>query len=156
MRPGSVVESGFSMVAMLLLLALIMLGLSAAGPTWSHETRRDKERDLLRVGSLYALAIASYREASPGNAKQYPKKLEQLVLDGRYLGTHRHLRQLYADPVNPGQPWGLVRDRDGGIRGVYSLSEAPPLAEAAMDTGPVALPAAKHYFDWKFIAKATR
>jgi hypothetical protein len=68
--------------------------------------------------------------------------------------TLRHLRKVYSDPVNPGQPWGLLRDEEGRIRGVHSLSPTAPLAQGAVLLDDAELPAARRYSDWKFIAKA--
>ena len=120
MRPG---ERGYTFVAVLALLAVCMLGVSLAGPLWSERVKREREQELLRIGALYAQAIAAYRDASPGSLKQYPQRLEALLLDARYVGVQRHLRKLYGDPMNLGQPWGLVLDANQRIVGVYSLSQ---------------------------------
>jgi type II secretory pathway pseudopilin PulG len=133
-------------VAVLVLLALCMLGLSIAGPLWSQQVRREREQELQRIGNLYAEAIAAYYNASPGSLKQYPQRLEQLLADTRYVGLRRHLRTLYPDPVNPGQPWGLVLDAEQRIVGVYSRSEQAPITEGA----------GSRYADWKFIAKVKK
>jgi type II secretory pathway pseudopilin PulG len=151
MRAGE--QRGFTLVAALVLLALCMLGLSVAGPLWSQRVQRDREQDLLRIGTLYAQAIEDYHDLSPGSQKQYPPRLDVLLSDTRYVGARRYLRQLYPDPVDPGQPWGLVLDSEQRIVGVYSRSEKAPIAEGALDLGPVQLPPARHYADWKFIAK---
>jgi type II secretory pathway pseudopilin PulG len=142
------------LVAVLLLLALVSLGLAQAGPMWSDQVRREREQELLRVGTLYAQALASYRALSPGSLKQYPDKLEALALDARFVGTVRHLRKLYPDPVNPGMPWGTVKDPSGRIVGVYSQSEAQPLADRPMRWGGGLMPAARSYTDWKFLAQS--
>ena len=147
-------QRGYTLVAVLVLLALCMLSLAVAGPLWSQQVRREREQELLRIGALYAQALADYRAASPGSLKQYPSRLQDLLTDTRFVGTARHLRELYADPVNPGQPWGLVHDADGRIVGVYSLSQDAPLAERGVDLGVTVLGPAKHYADWKFIVKA--
>lgn len=147
-------QAGFTFVAVLLLLALCMLGLAVAGPLWSQQVKREREQELLRIGTLYAQALASYRDASPGSLKQYPKQLEALLLDTRFVGIRRHLRTLYADPVNPGQPWGMVLDTDGRVTGVYSLSPDVPIAQGSLDLGPFVLPPAQRYSDWKFMLKA--
>jgi type II secretory pathway pseudopilin PulG len=152
MRVGSP-QRGFTLVAVLVLLAVCMLGLAVAGPMWSQRVRREREQDLLQMGALYAQAIAAYYNSSPGSLKQYPRSLNMLLADARFVGTRRYLRQLYPDPVNPGQPWGLVVDSSQGIVGVYSRSEAAPIAGGPLDLGMVQLPAAQHYSDWKFLAQ---
>jgi hypothetical protein len=130
-----------------------MLGLSIAGPMWSQRVRHEREQQLLRMGALYAQAIAAYYNASPGSLKQYPPSMSALLSDSRFVGTRRYMRQLYPDPVNPGQPWGLVLDPQQRIIGVYSRSEAAPIAEGRLDLGVVRLDPAKHYSDWKFLAQ---
>jgi type II secretory pathway pseudopilin PulG len=152
MRRGRYRECGFAYVAVLALLALMGIGLAAVGPLWAEESRREQEDELLRVGQLYAEAIARYHGVSPGSAKRYPETLEQLLMDTRFVGTVRHLRSLYADPVS-GRPWGLVRDADGGIRGVFSRSEAPPLRTVPIVVGAVTLAPASRYSQWQFVAR---
>lgn len=150
MRSG---ERGFTYVWVMALIAVLGIGLAALGPLWSDDARRERERELLRVGQLYAQAIARYHQASPGSVKRYPPSLEHLVLDTRFVGTMRHLRRLYADPLDPSRPWGLLRAPDGGVRGVYSQSDQPPLRTEALDLGVTQLPAAQKYSDWQFVAK---
>lgn len=154
MPPGDrVFIRGYTFVAVLLLLALVSLGLAFAGPMWSQQMQRERERDLLRIGSLYAQAISHYRDVSPGSEKQYPTSLEALLIDTRFVGTLRHMRKAYADPVNPGKPWGLLRDEAGRLIGVYSLSGEAPLAQGSVALEDRVLPAASRYSEWKFFAK---
>lgn len=154
-RARRALRCGYTLLGALLVLAVVSLGLAVAGPIWSQQAQRDREQELLRVGQLYAQALANYRQASPGSTKQYPDKLQALLLDTRFVGTLRHLRKLYQDPVNPGKPWGTVHDADGRITGVYSLSDAASLAERPVQLGHLELPAASRYTDWKFVAKST-
>jgi type II secretory pathway pseudopilin PulG len=151
MRVGR--QRGFSYIAVLAMVALMGIGLAAIGPLWADEARREREDELLRIGRLYAEAIARYQKASPGSAKRYPPTLEVLLMDTRFVGTVRHLRTLYPDPLGPARPWGLLRDADGGIRGVFSQSEAPPLRTVPVVLGAVTLAPATRYSDWQFVAR---
>jgi type II secretory pathway pseudopilin PulG len=155
-RPGGRKESGFTFVGALSAVALVGIALAAIGPRWADAVRREREQDLLRVGALYAQAIASYYQAAPGNQKTYPPTLEALVLDPRFVGTKRHLRRLYGDPLNASRPWGTVAAPGGGIRGVFSVSDEMPYRQSAVGIGTVALPAAHRYSDWKFIPEVER
>lgn len=146
-------ERGFTFAAVLVLLALSTLGLSMAGPMWSQQVQRERERDLVRIGGLYARAITSYRAASPGSAKHYPVQLDELARDARYVGTMRHLRRLYPDPMLPGQPWAVVRNPDGRIIGVHSNSQAQPLGQGIIDDRGRPLPAVRRYAEWQFLAE---
>lgn len=151
MRAG---ERGFTFVWVLMALAVFSLGLALIGPRWSDDARRDRERELLRVGNLYAQAIAAFHAATPGSIKNYPPKLENLVIDDRMLSTVRYLRKLYPDPIDPSRPWGIVLGPDGTVRGLYSQSDATPMNAEAIELGNLKLSAARRYSDWKFVPKA--
>ena len=154
MRAGSPRRraTGFTLIAALALLAIVSLGLAIAGPAWADRARRDREQELLRIGALYAVAIAEYRDRSPGGSRNYPDDLTALLIDPRYPGLVRHLRQLYPDPLDPRRPWGLVRDAGGHIIGVFSDSTEVPLTRVTVQAGPIALAPAATYAQWKFIA----
>ena len=154
MRPGSrrpAAQAGYTLIAMLAAVALIALALSVAGPRWADQNRRAREQELLRVGGLYARAIAEFREDSPGTLKTYPRSLDELTLDKRFVGVRRHLRELYPDPLDPARPWGLVQDLDGNVVGVFSRSTDEPLIPGAVSLQGVTLAPAHHYADWKFV-----
>jgi type II secretory pathway pseudopilin PulG len=142
---------GYGLVAVLLLVALTALGLSSVAQSWSEAARREKEQQLLRVGALYVQALERYRRSSPGSDKRLPKELDELLLDQRFVGTVRHLRRLYPDPVNPAGAWGVVRGEDGRIRGVRSLSEDAPLIAGGVVRPGLKLPPAQRYSDWQFV-----
>ena len=149
---GRADESGFTYIAVLAMLFIVSLGLSQLGPAWAHQVQREREQELLRIGATYVQALASYHQASPGSLKQFPKSLDELLRDERHLGIRRHLRRVYTDPLQPGQPFGLLRGEDGTIQGVYSTRAEPPLRQAAQTpAGGEPLPAgARSYRDWVF------
>lgn len=154
MPSGSrLVHQGFTMPALLLLVMLLSLAAATTGPLWSHTERRDRERELIRIGSLYADALTAYRQASPGTTRQFPERLEELLLDQRFVGYRRHLRRLYPDPLQPGTPWGLLRDEHGRIVGVHSLSEKMPIAQSPALPSGYRLNPASRYTDWKFMGE---
>lgn len=150
-------QRGYTLIAVLVVLAIMMLGLSTAGPLWSQQSKRDREKELLKIGMLYAQAIERYRQDSPGSDKRYPRSLVELLADNRFVGTKRYLRRLYPDPIanNPAQAWGLLRNGDGQITGVFSQSTDVPIAQSPLTLadaqfGEIVLPPAKQYSDWKF------
>ena len=144
---------GFLYVALLAILAVVAVGLAAVGTRWPDRTQREREQQLLRVGRLYAEALAAYHRGSPGSDKTWPRSVDELLLDPRMLGTVRHLRRAYTDPMQPGVPLGLVRAADGTIRGVFSTSPLQPFAQAPLDLGIVELAPARRYADWQFVPK---
>lgn len=143
---------GFTMVWALGAVALVGLSAAQVSHVWSAQVQRDKERELIRIGATYALAIERYYWLSPGGAKRYPPDLESLLLDQRALGTLRYLRTLYPDPMQPGRPWGLVRNSQNQVIGVYSTSERKPLKTTPSRYANSVLPVADRYSEWKFIA----
>lgn len=148
-RYGS--AAGFAYVALLCTLAVIALMLGITAEQFDHAAQREREAQLLFVGSQFRQAIASYYENSPG-AKQYPRKLEDLLEDSRFPKAARHLRRIYADPFNDSNSLQLVRNSQGRIIGVFSTSDLTPIRNPDEELRKVLedRPAA-HYSDWKFI-----
>ncbi|MFD2452204.1 pilus assembly FimT family protein [Ideonella paludis] len=146
---------GFSYIAMLATVAVLGVGLAAIGQAWSDQQRREREADILRIGSLYAEAIARYHRMAPGSVKTYPATLQDLLHDPRFPGTVRHLRRLYPDPTNPKRPWLPIPAPEGGVQGVYITSAQAPVRQAPLVLGAVTLPPARHYHEWRFIPTVT-
>lgn len=146
-------QRGFTYIWAMAAVAVLGIGLAALGTAWGEASRRQREEDLLRIGEIYARAIASYYHASPGALKRYPASLDDLLVDRRLIGTRRHIRRLYADPLRSGQAWGVVRAADGGVRGVYSQSSGRPLRREVLDLGVTVLPVALRYSEWQFVPK---
>lgn len=158
MAPHSVVgkpclrhQQGFGYLLVMLIVVLIGLGLGGAGTLWRTESQRLKESQLLFIGEQYRNAIRSYYSA-PGPAKQFPKSLNDLLLDTRQTKLTRHLRKLYPDPVTGKKEWGLIVDADGrGISGVYSLAPGEPLKQRGFALHQREFEEAKTYAAWQFI-----
>jgi len=136
-------------VAVLIFIALMGIALAGTGMVWHTQARREKERELLFVGDQLRRAIGLYYEHSPGT-KQFPKALDDLLLDQRYPNTQRYLRRLYADPVGGTSEWGLIRGPEGGIVGVFSLSEAEPLKRAGFPMQYAEFEGMARYREWQF------
>lgn len=139
-------QSGFTYI--LVLVALVVVGILAGATAIpvSQEIKRDKEETLLFAGIAYRNAIQSYYQAN-NKAGQYPKRLEDLILDNRVL-YKRHIRQLYPEPTTG--EWQLLRNSEGGITGVVSPSQAEPLKRSGFPAGYEAFENAAHYSDWVF------
>lgn len=116
-------ENGFTYVGALILVALVGGGLAAYGELASHARQREKERELVWVGNQFREAIGLYYERTPGAVKRFPERLEDLLEDRRFLTRERYLRKIFADPITGKAHWGLKRSPEGGIAGVYSLSD---------------------------------
>jgi hypothetical protein len=130
---------------------VVGLGVSTYAVVWSQEAQRQREQELLTIGTEFRRAIASYYEQSPGTVKRYPGRIEDLIFDQRYLTMKRHLRRIYVDPMTGSNRWGIIPAPDGGIMGVHSLSEKTPIKKAAFDASESDLVGAKQYSDWRFV-----
>lgn len=134
-------QRGFTYLGLLLGVAVLSIGLTAASEVWVATARHQKLQQLEWVGEQYAKAIASYYETSTPGGRFYPRRLEDLLEDGRTLGVRRHLRKIYPNPLSGRPDWELVRSSDGGIRAVrpVSASGAIPLNLREFGYTPVAL-----------------
>lgn len=141
-------QRGFTYFTVLFILAIMAGGLALIGEVWHTSSVREKEADLLQVGTEYRKAIERYYLSGP---RQYPKNLADLIKDPRQPGTMRHLRRLYPDPITGKDEWGLVKSNDGGFAGVYSLSEAAPLKTAGFAVRDAAFEGKAKYSEWQFI-----
>lgn len=116
-------QIGFSYLAMLFIVAVLAVTLTQ---TYQHSdtiAKREKEKELFFIGNQYKQAINSYYNQSPDGLKELPKKIENLVNDGRFVSNKHHLRKRYLDPMTGGD-WQLILDENNRIKGVYSASGA--------------------------------
>ncbi len=143
-------DKGFTYPAALLMIVVISTSLVGAQKYWSTIITREVEKELLFRGEQIHRAIGSYYNASPGNSPEYPKSFGNLLKDNRFPVTIRHLRKAFTDPVTKG-PWGLVYDGKGGIKGVYSNSDKPPVKTGNFEKDFSSFERKTKYSDWKFI-----
>nr|WP_180206145.1 type II secretion system protein [Pseudomonas sp. SbOxS1]NYU06361.1 type II secretion system protein [Pseudomonas sp. SbOxS1] len=148
-KPGA--QDGFTYLGVLFLIMVMGMGLASAGELWSTASRRDRERQLLWVGTQYAQALRSYYRSSPGLA-QYPKELADLLQDERFPNAKHHIRQLYPDPIGGGE-WFLMRGFDGRITGISSPSTELPLKQADFPSQWSDFNGMASYKDWQFVAE---
>lgn len=113
--------------------------------------RRSAEQQLINIGLEYQRAIKHYYETTPPGKQRYPATLGDLLADTRTPGTlRRHLRRIYLDPLTETYDWGLVRSPEGGIAGIYSLSNETPIKTKNFPKELLDLDNVKHYSDWIF------
>ena len=91
-------ERGYSLVALVASVTIMMVLMTAAVPTWKYVMKNDREEELLYRGAEIADAIVRFQKK---NANAYPTSLEQLV-KGKFL------RKLYKEPMSKDGKWRLV------------------------------------------------
>jgi type II secretory pathway pseudopilin PulG len=92
-------EAGYSLVALMAAVSIMMIMMAAAVPSWRYVMKNDAEEELLFRGGEIADAIMRYQRRN-GNA--LPASLEVLV-KGKFL------RRAYKDPMTKHGRWRLVR-----------------------------------------------
>jgi hypothetical protein len=154
---------GWAYLSVLFLVTLLALVASASLQAGTALARRNAEQELLAIGNEFQQALRSYAGApleSPTAPElmglRGPRTLEELLRDPRAPGIRRHLRRIYADPLTGRPDWGLVRDRDGLIVGVYSLAPGRPIRQAGFDATWAHFENSESYQDWIFGLKAVR
>ena len=130
-------------------LLVVALGIAFLLGTSGFQTYRSKERRLILAAGEIVAALNAYRAASPGTAKDFPLELADLQHDPLMLANVSHLAVLPVDPVAQKQEWGLVRNKNNQINGVYSLSNEPPTLFAKFFSWQ----SGEKYSDWKFLAE---
>jgi general secretion pathway protein G len=133
---------GFTLIELMITVAIIGLLASVAMPLAELQVQRGKEADLRRALREVREAIDAYKRASddgaidkPLNRSGYPPTLEKLVegaADKRdpKAGRLYFLRRIPADPMG-GQEWGLrayasppdAPQKGDDVYDVYSLNE---------------------------------
>ena len=137
-------ERGFTLVELIVTVAILSILASAAVPIARYQVKRQNERELRR--DLWGMrdAIDHYKDAADQHAFQtkvdsqnYPPDLETLVNGEDVQGKKvRFLRRIPVDPMTGKAEWGLrsmqddpTSDSYGGLSvfDVYSKSQGTAL-----------------------------
>lgn len=89
---GRAPESGYVLLTLLLMVALMGIALLAVLPAVKFESQRDREEELIHRGVQYSRAIRTYYK----KFGRYPTRLEEL----ENSNNMRFLRKRYKDPMN--------------------------------------------------------
>ncbi|HEX3436492.1 MAG TPA: type II secretion system protein [Pseudacidobacterium sp.] len=96
-RPG---ESGYILLTVLFMIALILIALAVAAPRIAASIQRDKEAELIHRGLQYRQAIKLYYK----KFGRYPSSIDQL----EKTNNIRFLRKRYVDPMTGKDDWKIV------------------------------------------------
>ncbi|AAZ97395.1 conserved hypothetical protein [Thiobacillus denitrificans ATCC 25259] len=149
MPTGERGQRGFTYLYVLLMIALVSLGLAAAGTVWRTEARRANEAELLFVGAQYRQAIESYYTLDPG-LPRLPQSVADLLEDRRRPEPVRHLRRAYRDPITGREMQSIVAEGEG-IVGMMSAAPGRPLKQAGFPPEEQDFSDAESYAEWRFV-----
>lgn len=152
MPTGKHTIKGFTYIGILIAVAIIGVALAATGVVWHTTQQRNREQQLLYVGNQFRLAIGRYVRASSGT-RQYPTNLKDLIRDPRSPAVLRYLRKIYYDPITGTRDWGLIKDVNGRIMGVFSKSKQHPIKQTNFSQDDREFEGKETYSDWIFIYK---
>jgi type II secretory pathway pseudopilin PulG len=90
-------ESGFVLLAAIVLVVLLLISLAVAAPKMARSIQRDKDLETIQRGEQYREAIKLYYQKFGA----YPTSVKQLL----NTNNMRFLRQEYADPLTGKKDW---------------------------------------------------
>ncbi len=171
-------EAGFTLVALLVMIAIMSIMLGVVIQIASFEMKREKEAELIFRGNQYVEAIRLYRK----KYGRYPMSLKEI-----WEAKPRVIRKKWKDPITDSYDWGLVHQGRGvnrirprrvpGLTPPPTPTPAPtPEPEAGggfgkppKEIGPIVgvyskscdksikvLDGRQTYCEWKFVLKEVR
>lgn len=109
-------HKGFTLVELLVVMAILALLLSIAAPRYFESVDRAKEAVLRTDLHVLREAIDKYR----ADTGQLPENLQRLV-------EQRYIRSLPVDPMtDTADGWVLVPNPDGSTQGVFDIKSGAP------------------------------
>lgn len=169
MRRG---QSGYALLVVLLLLALVLVALSTAVPRFLTQGQRDKEEELIFRGRQYRRAVGLFYK----KYGRYPRSTDDLLR----FNDRSFLRRAFPDPMTPEGKWRTIRVGPGGEfigsvnrpRLMGSSPATPPPSPGRFTEGPSTYPLAgvasrslvpsirvyqghSYYYQWEFIYNPT-
>jgi type II secretory pathway pseudopilin PulG len=160
-------EAGFSLVALLATMTIMLVLMGAAMPSWKYVVQNEREQELYFRGDQIASAIERYQKKNGGAA---PPTLEVLV-KGKYL------RKAYTDPMTKDGKWKFIKVGEMMLPRIGLMPGRPaasPRPQPGMDSrsdqpGPFVGVASQskdeslrvmnghdHYDEWLFVAGRPR
>ena len=116
-RPG---ESGFALLLVFLMAAMIAITLYMEIPRVAFETQRQKEELLIERGEQYKRAIKLF--VSPRGAGRWPATIAEL----ESFNNRRYLRRRFLDPMTGKDDWRLVHIQNGMLTDSVNTKPAQP------------------------------
>ena len=130
---GQLDQRGYAMAALLVMLGVMSILMTALLPAWRFQAKREKELELVFRGEQYVKAIALYeRKMGPG---MRPPSIDVLV-------QQRFLRKKYKDPMTEDgefQPLFIGANNPApapGGRGGQARPGMPPPQQQPQPQGP--------------------
>jgi type II secretory pathway pseudopilin PulG len=106
-------ERGYTLVALLAVMTILALALTAAAPRLRQQSRRDLEREAIARGEEVAEAIALFHLAKGAPPKSMDDLLEGVEpFPGAFKKIQILRKEAARDPLNDDGEWKLIRPDD--------------------------------------------
>ncbi|HEX5482357.1 MAG TPA: hypothetical protein VFZ08_06995 [Terriglobia bacterium] len=99
---------GYALVAVMILVTVLLISLTASLPGVYQEGQREREKEAIFRGEQYARAVYLFHR----QYGRYPSSVKELIGNGN--GT-RFLRQAYRDPLSPNGRWRFIHATAAGL-----------------------------------------
>jgi type II secretory pathway pseudopilin PulG len=109
--------AGYSLVVLIMAIAVLNIMIAAALPKWSEMIKRDKEEELISRGWQYAEAIRVFQQ----RFQRRPVRLEELI-----TAKPRCIRKLWRDPMTANGQFAPIFQNQPTPIHVPGTPEAPP------------------------------
>ena len=113
-------DKGFTLIELVVVMAIIGLLLTIALPQYFHSIERGKSQVQQQNISVIRDAIDKFY----GDNGQYPDTLDELV-------AKRYLRSIPVDPVSGSSAWTVIASPDTTKSGVYDVGPAGDMRAVA-------------------------
>src|SRR5215207_2753237 len=119
-------ERGYALIALLAVMTLLMIAMTAAAPSIRQQSRRERELEAIARGEEVAEAIRMYIAMNP--TKQPPTSMDELLEGVTPAGRTKKVKVLRAsaarDPLSESGEWRTVKLRDEAlIRFIRDIAE---------------------------------
>ena len=114
MTSGRRGERGFTLVGVVVAIAIIVILLAAVGPTVATIIERDREKELIFRGKQYARAVLAFQK----RYGRFPNELKELSKI-----KPRSIRKLFKDPMCNCDDWQIII---AGTPEAVPMGNAPP------------------------------
>src|ERR1035441_1808724 len=124
-------DSGFALLLVFLMAAMVALYLYMEIPRVAFETQRQKEELLVERGEQYKRAIKLF--VSPKGIGHWPAKIEDL----ENTNNRRFLRHRFVDPCTGKDDWRLVHIQNGVLTDSVLTKQKNPADQKDASSGAV-------------------
>lgn len=121
-------EEGFTLIAVICLVAILVIAMAVAAPSIRKDIQRDRDVETMQRGKQYKRAIKLYYK----KFNAYPPNVEALL----NTNNIRFLRKKYIDPTTGKDEWKIIRFGQNKVPTAWGFFGVPVNGSTIAGTGP--------------------